>query len=67
MAGTLEGEEAGPRVPDHEGHLLGRDGLRGDDEVALILAVCRVKDDDEFITLCQCESETPSLLSKDSH
>lgn len=35
-------------MPDHEGHLLRRDVLGRDDEVALILAVRRVEDDDEL-------------------
>lgn len=35
-------------MPDHEGHLLGRDVLRRDDEVALVFAVRRVEDDDEL-------------------
>lgn len=37
-----------PRIPDQEGHLRGGDGLRGYDEVAFILAVLVVQNDDEF-------------------
>lgn len=37
-----------PGVAYHEAHLLRRDILGGDDEVAFILAVLGVKDDDEF-------------------
>ena len=39
-------------MPDHERHLLRRDGLGGDDEVAFILAVLGVEDDDEFSVAC---------------
>ena len=35
-------------MPDHEGHFLGRDILRGDDEVAFVFAAGRVEDYDEF-------------------
>lgn len=38
-------------MPDHEGHLLGRDVLRRDDEVAFVFAVRRVEDDDELAVL----------------
>lgn len=36
------------RVSDHKGHLVGSYVLGCTDEVALILAVCRIEDDDEF-------------------
>lgn len=35
-------------MPDHEGHLLGRDVLRRDDEVAFVFAIRRVEHDDEL-------------------
>ena len=38
-------------MPDHKGHLLRRDILGRDDEVAFVLAVRRVEDDDEFAVL----------------
>lgn len=38
----------GPGVSDHKGHFLGCDGFGGDDEVAFVLAICGVEDDDEF-------------------
>jgi hypothetical protein len=39
-------------VADHEGGLGGREVARGDDEVALILAVRRVEYDDELALGC---------------
>lgn len=41
-----------PRVSDHKGHLVGSYVLGCTDEVALILAVCRIEDDDEFAISC---------------
>lgn len=40
-------------VPDHEGHLLGCDIFRCDDEVAFVFTVCRVEDYDEFAFACR--------------
>ena len=41
-------ESCEPRIPDHEGHLLACNVFSGNDEVTFILAVCRVKHNDEF-------------------
>ncbi len=38
-------------MPDHKGHFLRRDILGRDDEVAFVLAVRRVEDDDEVAVL----------------
>lgn len=39
-------------MSDHKGHLVVSDVLGCTDEVALILAVCRIEDDDEFAISC---------------
>ena len=39
-------------MPDHEGHLLGCDGLGSDDEIAFILAVLGVENNDEVAVSC---------------
>ena len=39
------------RVADHERHLVGRHLLGGDDEIAFVLAVLVVDDDDELAAL----------------
>jgi hypothetical protein len=44
-----------PCVAHQEGHLSGRDRLGRDYEVAFVLAVLRVEDNDEFAIL-YCES-----------
>lgn len=45
---VLGGKVWVPGVAYHEAHLLRRDILGGDDEVALVFAVLGVEDDDEF-------------------
>lgn len=49
------GEMRGRRLPgpsDHEGHFFGGDILRGDDEVAFVLAAGGIEDHDEFSSSC---------------
>jgi hypothetical protein len=46
-----------PRITDQEGHLRGCDGLSGDDQVAFILAILRIKDNDEFSILYMRHSQ----------
>ena len=41
-----------PRIADHEGHLFCRDRLSGDDEVAFILSILRVKNDNKAAFSC---------------
>jgi hypothetical protein len=42
------GADEARRVAHHEGHLLGRDGLGGDDQVGFVLARRVVEDYDEL-------------------
>lgn len=41
-----------PRVTDHEGHFFCGHRFRCDDEIAFVLAVHRIKDNDEFAISC---------------
>ena len=45
---SCKGRRMLPRMPDHEGHLLCGDIFSSNDEVAFILTVCGVQDNDEF-------------------
>lgn len=55
-AGVGDGgaDEAGG-VADHPGHLLGGDGVGGDDEVGLVFAGGIVEHDEEFASTCRAE------------
>lgn len=58
-----------PRPPNHKRHLFRRDIFRSDDQVPLVLAVCRIEYNDEFPSTCPPPNLTPqlaagSLLSK---
>ena len=58
-----------PRPPNHKRHLFRRDIFRSDDQVPLVLAVCRIEYNDEFPSTCPPPDLTPqlaagSLLSK---
>ncbi|MNZ56689.1 hypothetical protein D3C78_746410 [compost metagenome] len=47
LAGQRDADQAAA-VADQEGHLRGRDGVGGDDQIAFVLAVGVVDHDDEF-------------------
>lgn len=45
-------------VAHHPGHLLGRDGFGGDDEVGFVFARGVVEHDEEFASACVCGGES---------
>lgn len=49
-------------MADHEGHLLGRNVFCGDDEIAFVLTVHRIEDDDEFSISYSCISDPFSFF-----
>ena len=55
-------DEAG-RVAHHEGHLLGGDGLGGDDQVRLVLAAGVVEHDDELAFPCWQRAREAVMLA----
>lgn len=52
MGGVLFKGGKEPGVSDHKGHFFGCDGFSRDDEVAFVLAVGGIEDDDEFSIAC---------------
>lgn len=54
-----------PGPSDHEGHFLGGDILRGDDEVAFVFTISGVEDHDELSSSCvrgMCESHATCVI-----